>query len=124
MFFLVVRAYIALIRFDLFLSRGDFAGLYDAVRRRTCRTIEFEEGVTGKICSAVDLACIWYWKHVLCLQRSAAAACLLRDHGVPAELVIGARHIPFRAHAWVEVQGCVVNDRSYTNEMYAVLDRC
>jgi hypothetical protein len=124
MFFLVVRAYIALIRFDLFISRGDFAGLYDAVRRRTCRTIEFEECITGKICSAVDLACIWYWKHVLCLQRSAAAACLLRDNGVPAELVIGARHMPFRAHAWVEVHGCVVNDRSYTNEMYAVLDRC
>jgi hypothetical protein len=43
---------------------------------------------------------------------------------VPAELVIGAQHMPFRAHAWVEVQGRVVNDKSYTNEMYAVLDRC
>jgi len=124
MFLLIVRAYIALIRFDLFLSRGDFAGLYDAVRRRTCRTVGIEDDITRKICSAVDIACIWYWKHVLCLQRSAAAACLLRDNGVPAELVIGAQHMPFRAHAWVEVQGCVVNDKSYTNEMYAVLDRC
>jgi Transglutaminase-like superfamily len=124
MFLLIVRAYIALIRFDLFLSRGDFAGLYDAVRRRTRRTVGIEDDITRKICSAVDIACIWYWKHVLCLQRSAAAACLLRDNGVPAELVIGAQHMPFRAHAWVEVQGCVVNDKSYTNEMYAVLDRC
>jgi hypothetical protein len=124
MFFLIVRAYIALIRFDLFLSRGDFAGLYDTVRRRTCRTVAFEDDITRKICSAVDLACVWYWKHALCLQRSAAAACLLRDRGVPAELVIGAQHMPFRAHAWVEVQGRVVNDKSYTNAMYAVLDRC
>ena len=124
MFFLIVRAYIALIRFDLFLARGDFAGLYDTVRCRTCRAVEFDDDITRKICSAVDLACVWYWKHVLCLQRSAAAACLLRDSGVPAELVIGAQHMPFRAHAWVEVEGRVVNDKSYTNEMYAVLDRC
>jgi hypothetical protein len=80
--------------------------------------------MTDKVCSAVDVACIWYWKQVLCLQRSAAAACLLRDNGVPAELVIGAQRMPFHAHAWVEVQGRVVNDKSYTNEMYAVLDRC
>jgi hypothetical protein len=124
MFFLAARACIALIRFDLFLWRGDFAGLYDTVRRRPHRNIEYEDGITRKICSAVDLACIWYWKHVLCLQRSAVAACLLRDYGIPAELVIGAQHMPFHAHAWVEVQGRVVNDKSYTNEMYAVLDRC
>jgi hypothetical protein len=121
---LTVRAYVALIRFDLFLAREDFAGLYDAVRSRPCPSIAFDEGTTSAICSAVDLACIWYWKHVLCLQRSAAAACLLKDKGIPAELVIGAQHMPFRAHAWVEVRGEVVNDKSYTKEMYSVLDRC
>jgi hypothetical protein len=121
---LTIRAYLALVRFDLFLARQDFAGLYDAVRRRACRRIAFEDKTTYEICSAVDFACIWYWKHVLCLQRSAAAACLLKDAGVPAELVIGAQHMPFRAHAWVEVAGRVVNDKSYTKEMYSVLDRC
>jgi hypothetical protein len=123
-FFLVVRAYIALIRFDIFLARGNFAALYDAVRRRPPRKVEVRQGATDGICSAIDLACIWYWKHVLCLQRSAATVCLLRDEGVPAELVIGTQHMPFRAHAWVEVQGRVVNDKSYTKEIYAVLDRC
>jgi hypothetical protein len=120
----VIRAYIALIRFDLFLSRDDFRGLYDAVRRRPCTTTKADGDVLKTVCSAVDLACIWYWKHVLCLQRSAVATCLLRDNGIPAELVIGAQQMPFRAHAWVEVQGRVVNDTSYTNEMYLVLDRC
>jgi hypothetical protein len=123
-FFLVVRAYIALMRFELFLARGNFADLYDAVGRRPCRKVEVRQGTTDKTCSAMDLACIWYWKQVLCLQRSAATACLLRAQGVPAELVIGAQHMPFRAHAWVEVQGRVVNDKPYTKEMYAVLDRC
>jgi hypothetical protein len=124
MFLLAVRAYLVLIHFDLFLARQNFAGLYDAVRLRPCRNIAFDDNTTSKICSAVDFACIWYWKHVLCLQRSAAAACLLKDAGVSAELVIGAQHMPFRAHAWVEVDARVVNDKSYTKEMYSVLDRC
>ncbi len=124
MFFLVLRSYIALIRFDLYLARGNFPGLYDAVRRVPVRTADVQEATAGRICSAVDLACIWYWKPVLCLQRSATTACLLKQHGVPAELVIGAQHMPFCAHAWVEVDGRVVNDNEYTKDMYAVLDRC
>ena len=58
------------------------------------------------------------------VQRSAATACLLRQYGVRAEMVIGAQQVPFRAHAWVEAEGQVVNDKSYTPEMYDVLDRC
>jgi hypothetical protein len=37
--------------------------------------------------------------------------------------VIGTQQIPFNAHAWVEVDGHVVNDRAYMPEMYAVLER-
>jgi hypothetical protein len=37
--------------------------------------------------------------------------------------VIGTQQIPFNAHAWVEVEGRVVNDRAYMPEMYAVLER-
>ncbi len=70
------------------------------------------------------LILIAYWKQALCLQRSAATACLLKRYGVPAQMVIGARQIPFKAHAWVEVDGRVVNDKLYMPEIYAVLDRC
>ena len=124
MFFLVVRAYLLLIRFELCLVRGDFAALYAAVRQRRCRNGIRDAQSIALVSSAIDMACIWYWKHVLCLQRSAATACLLKDHGVPAQLVIGAQLMPFQAHAWVEVEGRVVNDSEYTKEMYAVLDRC
>jgi hypothetical protein len=37
--------------------------------------------------------------------------------------VIGAQRIPFKAHAWVEVEGRVVNDKPYMSEMYAIVDR-
>lgn len=122
--FLVLKAYWKLICFDICLARGNFSALYEKVRnypiaRRTPSTESIKH-----ICSAMDMACIWYWKEALCLQRSAATACLLKAHGVRAQMVIGAQQLPFKAHAWVEVAGQVVNDKRYTPQMYAVLDRC
>ena len=124
MSFLVLKAYLKLIYFDLYLARGNFSALYDKVRGYPTGKKAEPSDAIEKICSAVDMACIWYWKEALCLQRSAATACLLRRYGVPAQMVIGAQQMPFKAHAWVEVGGRVVNDKPYTPEMYAVLDRC
>jgi Transglutaminase-like superfamily len=121
---LILQAYLGLIHFDLYLARRNFA----ALRAKICiYPISAQVPIVGiveRICSAMDSACVWYWKEALCLQRSAAATCLLRDYGVPAKMVIGAQQLPFKAHAWVEVGGKVVNDRPYTPDMYAVLDRC
>jgi hypothetical protein len=124
MSFLVLEAYWKLIRFDLYLARGNFCELYEKVHNYPTGPKSHSNDVVGQICSAVDMACIWYWKEALCLQRSAATACLLKRYGVPAQMIIGAQQMPFRAHAWVEVDGRVVNDRPYTPEMYSVLDRC
>ena len=124
MTFLAVKAFCTLIHFDLYLARGSFAALYDEVRGHPVSRKRFAAETSARICSAVDMACIWYWKEVRCLQRSAATACLLKQAGVDAQLVIGARQIPFKAHAWVEVDGCVVNDKPYTPGLYSVLDRC
>jgi hypothetical protein len=124
MTFLVRKAYLKLIQFDFYLARGNFAALYYKVRNYPVGKDAAAPDAIERICSAVDMACIWYWKEALCLQRSAATACLLKEHGVAAQMVIGAQHMPFKAHAWVEVDGRVVNDKSYTPEMYAVLDRC
>jgi len=121
---LVLKAYMKLIHFDLYLARGNFAALYDKVRSYPTGKAEAPADTIERICSAVDMACIWYWKEALCLQRSAATACLLKKNGVSAQMVIGAQHMPFKAHAWVEVDGRVVNDKPYIPEMYAVLDRC
>jgi Transglutaminase-like superfamily len=124
MSFLVVRAYLKLIRFDLYLAHGNFAALYDKVRNYPLAARTPELDAIERINYAIDMACIWYWKEALCLQRSAATACLLKKYGVPAQMVIGAQQMPFKAHAWVEVASRVVNDKPYTPEMYAVIDRC
>lgn len=121
---LAAQAYLQLIRFDLCLMRGRFALLHWRVRNCQVAPTTPSQGTIEMICSSVDMACIWYWKEVLCLQRSAVTTCLLRRRGVAAVMIIGAQQSPFKAHAWVEVNGTVVNDKSYMREMYSVLERC
>lgn len=124
MLFLVLQAYMKLIHFDFYISRGAFAPLYQKVRDCSVQKNSATPSDVEQICSAVDIASIWYWKEVLCLQRSAATAYLLKRRGVQAQMVVGAQQIPFKAHAWVEVNGRVVNDKPYMQEMYVVIDRC
>jgi hypothetical protein len=123
MWFLVLRAYWMLIYFDAYLASGHFARIYRKVRNCPIREIDHSPDAIQRVCAAVDIASIWYWKRVLCLQRASATACLLRRYGVAARMILGAQQMPFKAHAWVEVGGRVVNDKPYVNEMYAVLDQ-
>jgi hypothetical protein len=123
MFLLFVKAYWNLIRFELLLARNDFAALH--ARVRDCPVgLRKGEPAPARICNAVDYACIWYWKRVLCLHRSATTAWLLKQNGFEAEMVIGAQLTPFRSHAWVELAGTVLNDKPYVGNIYQVLDRC
>jgi Transglutaminase-like superfamily len=121
---LLFEAYANLIRFEFYNTRKDFAGLYRVVRQRPLGSTQHPTDVLEHVSAAVDMACIWYPKTVLCLQRSFALAYMLKRHGIRAELVIGAQHLPFKAHAWVESGGRVVNDKPYLQEIYEVLDRC
>jgi hypothetical protein len=123
-FLLVLEAYLSLIRFDFYFARGNFEAIYCKVRNCPIARKPSSDGSIVPVCAAVDMACIWYCKEVLCLQRSAVTTCLLRKFGVLAHLVIGAQQMPFKAHAWVEVDGRVVNDKQYVPEMYGILTRC
>jgi Transglutaminase-like superfamily len=121
---IIWRAYRELLGMEYSLLREDFPAIYDKVRNtpvvsRPHRTISVQQ-----ICHGIDLAAALYFKQALCLQRSAATACLLKKYGFPAELVIGVQQLPFLAHAWVELEGRVVNDKPYISEMYSVLSRC
>lgn len=121
---LVLRAYSELLRVDAQLAWRGFSVVYEKVRSsRLCKG-RCEAGTETDICRAVDLACVFYFKEVRCLQRSAATTMLLRRSGLSAEMVLGVQTCPFRAHAWVELAGRVVNDKAYTPAMYTVMDRC
>jgi hypothetical protein len=78
-------------------------------------------GMTARICAAVNMAACFYFKPVHCLQKSVVTARLLRKCGIDCKVVIGYRQAPFVSHAWVEVDGRVVNDSPAYKEQLAVL---
>lgn len=120
---LTAHAWLGLIAFDAALLLG-FSRLHDRVRgRRPSNRHPSSQPAIADIVWAVDEACVWYVKRAACLQRSVIATWLLRRHGVQAELVIGYRPLPFESHAWVEVDGAVVNDRPQYQKVFTVLDR-
>lgn len=106
----VIHAWWQLLRFDLIHAFLGFQGVQRALASQPARAARHARVREDDICDAVLLAACFYWKPVLCLQRSFSATTLLRRHGVAARLVIGYRPIPFLAHAWVEAGGRVVND--------------
>jgi hypothetical protein len=122
---LLLESYIHLVRIDILMRLGRVRSIHALV----CKTqpASIRDGTATSLtalCHAVDLACVFYPKRVFCLQRSAAATLLLRRYSHKAELVLGAQMIPFRSHAWVEIEGTVVNDKPYMLDIYQVLERC
>jgi|SRR5690348_10678696 transglutaminase superfamily protein len=107
---LAIRAFIHLVRYDVSNTVFGFSRIHKQVAARKVAARMPGSGMESAICDAVALAACFYWRPVLCLQRSVAATLLLRKYGIDGKLVIGYRPSPFFSHAWVEVEGRVVND--------------
>ena len=120
-----VIAFFALAAAHAIMKFGGFHRLYDTVRRwPVSKKNSANAEQISAVIAGIDRAGRYYPKHALCLQRSAVGTCLLRMAGVQAQMVMGCRKIPFRGHAWVEVNGEVVNDKPNVQIQYRVLDRC
>lgn len=115
----------ALVGVDIILKIAGFPVLYKIISRwPTHRFLAPSQLSIARICASVDTACRYYFKRTLCLQRSVVTTCLLRLAGNPAKMVIAAHVMPFHGHAWVEIDGVVVNDSDNVQKFYSVLDRC
>jgi hypothetical protein len=112
-----------LIRYDLLLACLGLRGVRPGRRQGDLLAQAGSVEVESAVCEAVKAVAPLYWKPIRCLQRSMVTARLMRNHGIPAEVVIGYRAAPFFSHAWVEIAGRVVNDsRSYQKRLQ-VLER-
>jgi hypothetical protein len=120
----VVECWSLLFRFELVMRFRSSQALRKIVRAQHVRPVRLSGPTSIEALShAMDLACVFYFKRVLCLQRSAATVVLLRRYGWNAKMVTGAQILPFEAHAWVEIANEVVNDKPYMHEIYQVLER-
>jgi hypothetical protein len=116
----ITLAFIALLSFEIVKLLLGFGRLIAIVKNfPSAATTKHVALRTRQICESVNRAKLWYPKQIHCLQHSAVVTCLLRVHGIPATMIIGASQRPFYAHAWSEVCGNVVNDSQSVREKYA-----
>jgi len=106
--FLVLKALLEMVRYDAIVSSVGVGRILRQLRGEHLPLKPLSVQLQKAICDAVLLATCFYWKPVLCLQRSVCTARLLRRYGVAARVAIGFRPAPFFSHAWVEVDGKVV----------------
>jgi hypothetical protein len=66
--------------------------------------------MVGDIVKNVTIAGTVFPGRARCLEQSLTLLACLRRRGVLAELRLGVRPYRFRAHAWVELDGVVLND--------------
>lgn len=121
---LFCRGLLMLVVYDLLNIFRPFKTLYSTVKGWEVAHLDADQTTIDTVCKAVNYACVWYPKQALCLQRSFVTTYLLRKQGVPAQMVLGAQKLPFKAHAWVEVNGRIINERSNVQATYGVWDRC
>ena len=119
------KALVGLLLFDVLGLGRNFARMHRVVTEWRVTPVGLSRRLDAeRVCKAVNYACVWYPKQVLCLQRSVVTTCLIRDSGIPATMVMGAQTLPFKAHAWTEVNGQAVNERRDVQNVYTVWERC
>jgi len=119
---LVFRALCEITRYELIVSLRGIGCILRQLRQQRVSQKPCTEALQRAICEAVLLATCFYWKPVLCLQRSVCTVRLLRKFGIDARLAIGYRPSPFFSHAWVEVNGRVVDgSAAYQKRLQSLL---
>lgn len=93
-----------LVSIDLLTVYRGFPALYKFVKARRVRAsfCALSALTVEDILESLRRAHVFAPRHYHCLKYWSAATCLLRLHGYPAFLVVGVKHCPFYAHAWVE----------------------
>jgi hypothetical protein len=119
----VLKLLIGLALYDCLRFGRNFARVHRLVTNWKAASRSVPADVIDNACQALRYARVIYPKRVRCLQRSAVLTCVLRNWGIPAQMVMGSQKSPFKAHAWVEIDGKVINERRNV-KIFTVWDRC
>ncbi len=121
-FWLVTVAAFELMRYDVLSALRGRPAL-PRTGHLQWRSRERHAHIAELTCDAVTVAACFYVKPVRCLQRAVCTARMLRRRGIPAEVVVAVRSLPFLAHAWVEINGQIVNESPVYRQRLTVLHR-
>lgn len=109
----VLRCAAGLLAADLALNLLGFRRtlrLYQWLGRDRSDGSTFDAELTDACATAVAAAAAFYPRRAICLEQSLVLYRMLRRRRQPARLRVGARPMPFAAHAWVECAGAPVNE--------------
>jgi hypothetical protein len=120
---LTVRALCELALYDVTNACFGFGGVCKRLVRGCRESGRRRSKSPEHIFDAVNLAACLYFKQVHCWERSVVTVRLLRKYCIPCRLVIGYRPSPFFSHAWVEIDGRLVNDLPGYAEQLRVLHK-
>jgi hypothetical protein len=122
---MVLCAFLVLGLFDRVLARISMRLMCSTVRRWPVRHRNITEDIgtlLGKLCSAVDRACIWYGlTRKTCLPRSATTTVMFRLWGVAGKMVLATRVMPIYPHSYARVGGSVINDYPTVKSFYQTI---
>lgn len=114
------RSFLAAIAFcvacsiaDIRLRFSSFASIVRRATKRTCLPTSTADTATRayRLTREFNALRLWYPRKYVCLFDSFALLEFLALHHVSATWVFGVAADPFEAHCWLELNGCVLNDR-------------
>jgi hypothetical protein len=120
---LICSGWLLLLFIEPYMRHKEMKGIQREIERERRALLSQSRWSNAELCHSLDLACVFYFKRVRCLQHSAALTLLLRRHGWNAEMVIGAKILPASFHAWTQVGDTVINERPDVLGRYQVLAR-
>lgn len=113
---LVAESLLCFVLLDCMLPRWPFERVHGLVvkpvpRKRIRKPVDLRGEEVDRVVRAVAFATRFYYRRREdCLPRSLTLCRLLRRRGLNAQVCLGVKQFPFRAHAWVEFEGEVIGD--------------
>ena len=113
---LIMRAWLRLLMIDCRLKFTGFESVQNWIVKAARLEANHKNGIASSVPWVIDevsrvvqIASKFYYRiRRDCLPAGMLAFYLMRRRGLPVELCIGVRKFPFKAHAWVELEGHIV----------------
>lgn len=113
---LIMRAWFRLLMIDCRLKFTRFESVQKWIVKAAKLEANHRSAIASSIPWIIDEACrvvqiaskFYYRVRRDCLPAGMLAFYLMRRQGLPVELCIGVRKFPFKAHAWVALEGRIV----------------
>ena len=125
---LTIEAFLTFLLLDALLASRPFDRVYERAvasprprrRRESPGSAESAEEIVDTVVRANRF---YFRRRKDCLPRALTLCRLLRRRGIAADFCLGVKKFPFGAHAWVECDGELVDDRVERVGAYHLLTR-